>query len=53
LARLDAMTDTEITAAALSDPNNPPLTKWELARVAAARRFQAVRQALGLSPARR
>ena len=28
-ARLDAMTDEEITAAALSDPDNPPLTEEE------------------------
>ena len=30
--RLDAMTDEEITAAALSDPDNPPLTPEQLAR---------------------
>jgi uncharacterized protein (DUF4415 family) len=30
-ARLDAMTDDEITAAARSDPDNPPLTDAELA----------------------
>jgi putative transcriptional regulator len=51
LARLDAMTDAEITAAALSDPDNPPLTEDELARVAAARRIQAIRAATGLSQA--
>jgi uncharacterized protein (DUF4415 family) len=28
-ARLDAMTDEEITAAALSDPDNPPITEEE------------------------
>src|SRR3954469_8948870 len=37
LARLDAMTDAEITAAALSDPDNPPWTPKEMARVAMAR----------------
>jgi uncharacterized protein (DUF4415 family) len=31
-ARLDALTDAEITAAALSDPDNPPLTAEEFAR---------------------
>jgi putative transcriptional regulator len=51
LARMDAMTDAEITAAALSDPDNPPWTADEMARVAAARRIQAVRQRTGLSQA--
>jgi len=32
-ARLDAMTDEEITAAALSDPDNPPITDEEWARM--------------------
>jgi putative transcriptional regulator len=45
------MTDAEITAAALSDPDNPPLTEDELARVAAARRIQAIRKRTGLSQA--
>lgn len=31
-ARLDAKTDEEIEAAALSDPDNPPLTEEELKR---------------------
>lgn len=52
LARLDAMTEAEITAAALSDPDNPPLTDEELARVAAARRVQAIRRHTGLSQQR-
>jgi putative transcriptional regulator len=30
-ARLDAMTDQEIEAAATSDPDNPPLTDEQLA----------------------
>ncbi len=46
--RLDAMTDDEITAAAESDPDNPPLTDEELERV---RRVQAVRAHTGLSRA--
>jgi hypothetical protein len=32
-ARLDAMTDEEIEAAARSDPDNPPLTEEQLAKV--------------------
>ena len=51
-ARLDAMTDEEITAAAESDPDNPPLTEEELARVRLARRIQAVRARTGLSQSR-
>ena len=52
LSRLDAMTEACITAAALSDPDNPPLTDDELARMAAARRVQAIRRHSGLSQAR-
>jgi hypothetical protein len=33
-ARLDAMTDEEIEAAAASDPDNPPMTDEELAELA-------------------
>jgi putative transcriptional regulator len=51
-ARLDAMTDAEITAAAESDPDNPPLTEEELERVRLARRVQAVRARTGLSQRR-
>ena len=46
-ARLDAMTDEEITAAAELDPDNPPLTDDELARLRLARRVQAVRARTG------
>ncbi len=35
-ARLDALTDTEITATAIADPENPPLTEDEMARMEAA-----------------
>jgi putative transcriptional regulator len=48
-ARLDSMTDEEITAAAEADPDNPPLTDEELTRVRLARRVQAVRARTGLS----
>ncbi|MDP2009114.1 MAG: hypothetical protein Q8K11_02950 [Phenylobacterium sp.] len=40
LARLDAMTDAQITAAAESDPDNPPLTVAELERMEAVRRVR-------------
>ena len=51
-ARLDAMTDEEITAAAESDPDNPPLTDEELERVRLARWVQSVRARTGLSQRR-
>ena len=52
LARLEAMTDEQITAAAESDTDNPPLTDEELGRVQMARRVQAVRASTGLSQRR-
>ena len=48
-ARLDAMTDAEITQAAQTDPDNPPLTDDELARVAIAQRLKGIRARLDLS----
>ncbi len=51
LARLDAMTDAEIEAAALSDPDSPPLTEDELARMAAGAPIQRIRRRTGLSQA--
>ena len=48
-ARLDAMTSNEIDANASSDPDNQPLTETELARMAAARLAQSVREVVGLS----
>jgi putative transcriptional regulator len=48
-ARLDAMSDEDIAAAARSDPDNPPLTADELERIGAARRVRAVRMRSGLS----
>jgi uncharacterized protein (DUF4415 family) len=41
-ARIDAMTDEEITAAALSDPDNPPTTDEEWARARRGRPQMAV-----------
>ena len=52
IARLDAMTDAGITAAAQSDPDNPPLTAAELDRMEAVRRVRQVRALTGLSQAR-
>lgn len=51
-ARLGAMTDAEITAAAQADADNPPLTGDELARVEAAQIMRRVRAHTGLSQAR-
>lgn len=48
-ARLDAMTDAAITAAAKDDPDNPPLTAEELARLEAAAMVRSVRARTGLS----
>ncbi|WP_254600816.1 DNA-binding transcriptional regulator [Caulobacter sp. S45] len=48
-ARLDAMTDEDITVAAESDPDNPPLTDEELLRMRAARLAKRVRAATGLT----
>lgn len=48
-ARLDALTDAEITEAATSDPDNPPLTESELARLQAAATLRRVRATTGLS----
>ena len=51
-ARLDAMTDEEITRNALADPDNPPLTEEELAHLATVQRIRRVRAATGLSQAK-
>ncbi|HLZ83089.1 MAG TPA: XRE family transcriptional regulator [Caulobacteraceae bacterium] len=50
--RLDAMTDEEITAAALSDPDNPPLTEEELQHIDDVWFLRDVRKATGLSQAK-
>lgn len=47
--RLDRLTDEQLTANALSDPDNPPLTEAELDRVGAARAVKRARIATGLS----
>jgi putative transcriptional regulator len=51
-ARLDALTDEEITAAALSDPDNPPFTEEELQILDDVNFLRGVRDATGLSQAK-
>ena len=51
-ARLDAMTDRDVTRAAESDPDNPPLTDEELDRGFAARAVRLTREKTGLSQSR-
>jgi putative transcriptional regulator len=48
-ARLDAMTDEEIEANALSDPDNPPLTEEELEHLMAVGLVRKARAASGLT----
>jgi putative transcriptional regulator len=47
--RLDAMTDEEITTAAMSDPDNPPLTDEEIGRFIAARLAKEARRKQALT----
>jgi putative transcriptional regulator len=48
-ARLDAMSDAEVKAWALADPDNPPLSEEQLKRMALAREVRLVREKTGLS----
>ena len=48
-ARLDAMTDKAISAAAAADEDNPPLAKAELSRLETARTVKRVRETTKLS----
>jgi putative transcriptional regulator len=48
-SRLDAMTEAEKHAAALSDPDNRPLTEEDMKRMKRTPRAKIVRRALGLS----
>jgi len=48
-ARLDAMTEEEMHAAALADPDNPPLTDEELQRLERVPNPKAIRAKLGLT----
>lgn len=47
--RLDRLTDEQLNANALSDPDNPPLTAHELERIRAAHAVKRARAATGLS----
>jgi putative transcriptional regulator len=50
-ARLDAMTDEELTRAAESDPDNPPLTDDEFVLIHTIQILRRLRKRLGLSQA--
>lgn len=50
-ARLEAMTDEEVRAAALSDPDAQPLTPEQLARMRRVSRVKVIRQRLGMTQA--
>ena len=50
-ARLDAMTDEEVMAAALSDPDAQPLTPEQLAKMRRVSRVKVLRQRLGMTQA--
>src|ERR1700732_5498614 len=48
-SRLDAMTEAEKHAAALSDPDNRPLTEEDMKRMKRTPRAKIIRRALGIS----
>jgi putative transcriptional regulator len=48
-ARIDAMTDEEVVAAALSDPDAQPLTPEQLAKMRRVSRVKVLRQRLGMT----
>jgi putative transcriptional regulator len=48
-SRFDAMTDEEVRAAALADPDAQPFTPEQLAKVKVVPRVRTLRRALGLS----
>jgi putative transcriptional regulator len=48
-SRLDVMTEAEKHAAALSDPDNRPLTEEDMKRMKRTPRAKIIRRALGLS----
>jgi putative transcriptional regulator len=50
-ARFDAMTDDEVAAAALSDPDAQPLTPEQAARLRPVSRIKALRRRLGMTQA--
>jgi len=50
-ARVDAMTDEEVIAAARSDPDAQPLTREQLAKMRQVSRVKVLRQRLGMTQA--
>jgi putative transcriptional regulator len=48
-AKLRAMSDAEVEAAAKTDPDNPPLTKARLAKLTKVPRIKTLRRALALT----
>ena len=48
-SRVDAMTDAEVHAAALADPDAQPLTEEDMARMRRVPRARTLRRALGLT----
>src|SRR5438105_1888096 len=48
-ARINAMTEAEVMAAALSDPNAQPLTPEQLAKMRRVSRVKLLRQRLGMT----
>jgi len=50
-ARLDAMSDEEVLAAARSDPDAQPLTSEQLAKMRRVSRVKVLRQRLGMTQA--
>jgi putative transcriptional regulator len=50
-ARLDAMTDEEVIAAALSDPDAQPLTPEQLVKMRRVSRVKVLRRRLGMTQA--
>ena len=50
-ARFEAMTDEEVVAAALADPDAQPLTEEQLARMRRVSRVKLIRHKLGLTQA--
>ncbi|HVV94633.1 MAG TPA: helix-turn-helix domain-containing protein [Hyphomicrobiales bacterium] len=49
LARLDALTEEQIEAAALSDPDSQPMTESQMHRILLAQRIKKLRKAHNLS----
>ena len=48
-ARLKSMSDAEVHAAALADPDNPPLTEQELDRLEPPLQVKTIREGLGMT----